>query len=50
LPELEYQPINTVQLGFAHETGVADLTALTPPDPPVGKTLSVRWSQPISRS
>ena len=31
------QPINTVQVGFARETGVADLTALTPPDPPVAK-------------
>jgi hypothetical protein len=31
------QPINTVQVGFAREAGAADLTALTPPDPPVAK-------------
>jgi hypothetical protein len=31
------QPINTVRVGFARETGATDLTALTPPDTPVAK-------------
>jgi hypothetical protein len=28
-------PVNNVRVGFARETGAADITALTPPDPPV---------------
>lgn len=31
------QPVNTVRVGFARETGATDLAALTPPDPPVAK-------------
>jgi hypothetical protein len=28
-------PINQIQLGFASDSGTANLTALTPPDPPI---------------